>query len=244
MINVYSVPHEKTSPLFAKAFAQGSGGKVLARAYVGGDWAGFGSPLNWHEMHRAIADGHNWYYGDHAYFHRHKYYRITKNALFHRGNGVSDMKRIKPFHSKALKWVKGRRIIICPQSDTFFRLRFNTTQQDWLNSVILELRKYTDRPYFIHQKRDIKPLKECFGDAHCVISHSSNSAVEALMHGVPAITLADCPAHHMTRNSIADIENLLYPENRYEWAAVLADNQWTLEEIASGTAWRKLNETV
>lgn len=244
MIKVHSVPNEKTSPMFAKAFAQGCGGKVYEGGYTGGAWAGFGSPVNWHDMQRAIADGNDLYYGDHAYFHRHKYYRVTKNALFHKGQGKSDMKRIAQFHHKALKWVRGGKIIICPQSDTFFRLRYNTTQQDWVDGVISELKKYTDRRFVLHQKRDVKPLRECFYDTHCVIVHSSNSAVEALMHGVPAICLADCTASNMSRNSIADVENLLYPENRYEWAGVLADNQWTLQEIASGMAWRKLNETV
>ncbi len=244
MMKVYSIPHEKTSPLFAKAFAQGCGGQVSIRSYDGGEWSGFGSPENWHDMHRAIKAGFNWYYGDHAYFQRGKYYRITKNALFHKGNGRSDMKRIAQFHHKALKWVRGGKIIICPQSDTFFRLRHNTTQQDWIDGVIKEIKKHTDKRFVIHQKRDVKPLRECFYDAYCTISHSSNSAVEGLMHGVPAICLADCTASGMTRNSIADIENLLYPDNRYEWAAVLADNQWTLPEISSGMAWRHLNETV
>lgn len=244
VIRVHSVPHEKTSPMFARAFAQGCGGVVWPRSYAGGQWAGFGSPENWHDIQRVMASGQDWFYGDHAYFQRHRYYKITKNALFHKGVGKSDMKRIKMFHNKALKWVRGGKVIICPQSDAFFRLRHNTTQEDWINSVVYELQKFSDRRFVIHQKRDTKPLKECFSDTHCVIVHSSNSALEALMHGVPAICLADCVASNMARNSISDIENLMYPDNRYEWAGVLADNQFTLAEMADGTAWRKLNETV
>lgn len=242
-MKVYHVPHERTSPLFAAAFAKGCGGKVV-EAYAGGVWAGFGSPHNWHHLQAAIAGGHDWYFGDHAYFGRHKYYKVTKNAYFHKGEGVSNMKRIREFHTRAEKWVRGSKIIICPQSDGFFKLRHNTTQRQWVDGVIKELELHTDRRIVIHGKWDEKKLVDCLHDAHCVISHSSNSAVEALMNGVPAINLADSVAANMTRNKLSDVENLLYPENRLEWAGVLADNQWSFDEMKSGKAWRELNAKI
>lgn len=245
VIKIHCVPNEKTSPKFAKAFAEGSGGKVT-QAHWDGDsvWAGFGSPENWRDIVRIRQLGAPFFYGDHAFFGRHQYYRIAKNALFTYGIGHSDMKRISRFHRKALRWTRGANIIICPQSDAFFRLRYGTTEAEWVGGVIAELKKHTDRKIIVHGKRDHKPLAQLLPNAHCVVVHSSNSATEALMNGVPAICLADCMARDMTRNSLADVEKLLYPENRYEWAGVLADNQWTLHEIASGMAWRHLNEKV
>lgn len=244
MIKVLSVPQEKTSPLFAKAFAQGCGGKVWESAYTGGIWAGFGSPTNWDTFQQAVKNGCEYYYGDHAYFGRHRFYKITKNDLFHYGIGKSNGEKLRKFYTKAKPWVRGGKIIVCPQSDGFFQVRYKTTQAAWLKATIDELKKYTDRPIVIHGKRDPKPLVDCLHDAHCVVSHSSNSAVEALMNGVPAINTANSMARDMARSSLSDIENLMYPENRFEWAAVLADNQFSLAEMADGTAWRHLNETV
>lgn len=44
---VYVVPDELTSPLFAKAFADGCGGIVTQEYQPGVPFAGSGSPKNW-----------------------------------------------------------------------------------------------------------------------------------------------------------------------------------------------------
>jgi hypothetical protein len=236
---VYEAPNELTSPKFAAAFAHGCGGEVRQK-YRMGRWSGFGSPMHLDGLRQTIADGFDYYYGDHAYFGRHRFFRVTKNALFHDGAGRSDMKRIvRHFYSRPKSWNKGRKIILCPQSEAFF-LRLGMTQQNWIDDVKEELRLYTDRPIAVHHKRDTRPLLSLLRDTHCVISHSSNSAVEAIMNGVPAINTAPSAAVLMCRRKLCDVENLLYPENRLEWAGVLADNQWTLEEISNGDCWRKL----
>lgn len=240
---VYEMPEESTSPRFARAFAAGCKGRVLRR-YEGGRWSGFGSPQNWQDLQAAIRDGHEWYFGDHAYFQRHRFYRVTKCAYFHTGVGKSDMKRVRLFFNKPAKWQRGKKIILCPQSEGFFTRVVGISQEQWIKNVIEELRLYTDREIVTHMKRDSRPLADFFRDAHCIISHSSNSAVEAVMAGVPAINLADSPAAAMTRRNLYDVENLFFPENRLEWAAVLADNQWTLDEISNGDCWRHLNAEV
>lgn len=240
MLNVYSVPTEKTSPLFAAAFAQGCGGMVRT-GYVGGAWAGFGSPANWWELQNSIADGDEFYYGDHGYFQRGKYYRITKNAYFHDGRGITDYKRIKTFIDKPRDWQKGGKyIVVCPQSDGFFKMR-GMTQSGWLDKTVNDLLFHSDRQMKIHYKRDAEPLESLLKDAHAVVSYSSNAALVALMNGVPAFNTGDSHARHVTLSDLTKIEKPFYPENRYEWAAVLADNQWTLDEMKSGMAWRHLN---
>lgn len=237
-LSVYQQPQENTSPIFARAFARGCGGIVRDR-YVEGRWSGFGSPQNWHELQRSIEAGFDWYYGDHAYFRRGTFYRVTKNALFSRGVGKSDMQRVKMFLEKPASWGSGENIIICPQSDTFFR-RVGTTQIEWITNTVKELKRYTDRKILLHFKKDRLPLSAFLKGAHCVVSYSSNSAVEAVMNGVPAINTADSHAALMCRSSLSDIENLFFPDNRLEYAAVLADNQFTFEEMSNGTCWRHL----
>lgn len=235
---VYQMPEERTSPLFARAFARGCGG-VVREKYVEGRWSGFGSPQNWHEMQHTIKAGFDWYFGDHAYFKRGIFYRVTKNALFSYGTGKSDMQRVKMFFDRPTPWGAGKHVIVCPQSDKFFQ-RVGTTQAAWIAATVTELKRYTDRKIIMHYKKDALPLAALLKDAHCVVSYSSNSAVEAIMAGVPAINTADSHAALMCRSNLSDVENLLFPDNRLEYAAVLADNQWTFDEMAAGMCWRHL----
>jgi hypothetical protein len=48
------------------------------------------------------------------------------------------------------------------------------------------------------------------------------------------------PARAMWNTSLRDIERPIFGE-RHAWLAVLAANQWTLDEMRAGTAWRALN---
>jgi len=237
-----------TSPLFAEAFYKGVCGETYTLGYSqkydgSTDWAGFATPRNWFEIQLCREKGYNFYYGDHAYFGRNHFYRITKNAFQHNGIGKSDCKRFL-WHGIEIKpWKRGRDIIICPQSDIFFLLR-GIDKADWIEKTISEISRFSDRKIIIHEKRNQIALKKLMPDAHCVIVHSSNAAVEAVLSGVPAICLGHCAASLMSVASISRIEDLYFPENRLEWAGVLADNQWTFDEIESGAAWKVLNETI
>jgi hypothetical protein len=51
--------------------------------------------------------------------------------------------------------------------------------------------------------------------------------VMALLDGVRVMCAPECAA--------------TYANNRRRWASVLADNQWTIDELAAGRAWRGLN---
>lgn len=237
--NVYSVPEEKTSPKFAAAFAEGCGGRVLT-VYEPGNWAGFSSPKNWREMLLSISDGFDWYYGDHAYFGRGTYYRVTRGAMQHNGQGVSDGERLKRFWSRPLPWKKsGSVIILCPQSDDFFS-RFGMTRECWIESTSEKLKKYTDRKIIVHGKRDDTPLAALLPKAWAVVGFTSMSSLEAMMNGVPAVSTALCAVSGLC-TQIEDIERPHYPDNRMEVAGVLADNQWTLDEMRNGACWRALN---
>lgn len=240
--NVYTVPDERTAPLFARAFARGCGGKIV-REYTPGAWAGFGSPITWDSLKRAQAAGDDWYYGDHAYFGRGIFYRATKNAYQHSGEPcAADLARGKTcLHRLGISvrpWNRrGKNIIICPQTEGFFE-RHGYPRGTWLSGVLNALEGVTDRPVLIHQKRDIKPLASSLKDAWCVIVHTSNAALDALMAGVPVICTGVCPAGTLGLSEVAQVENPVYPSGRLEMAATLAANQWTLEEIAQGQCWK------
>ncbi|NIR32704.1 MAG: hypothetical protein GWN84_26070 [Gammaproteobacteria bacterium] len=64
--------------------------------------------------------------------------------------------------------------------------------------------------------------------------------VKALAAGVPVFSLGPSMATRMGSSDLSRIEQPLYPENREQWFAALAANQWTMAEIEAGTAWRDL----
>lgn len=239
LCGVYQVDNEFTSPRFARAFSQGAR-LPIKKKYDGIGWAGFGSPVNWQDLQNAINRGKEWYYGDHAYFGRHRYYRITKNAYQHSGIGESDCERFLSHKIPIKPWRTGCYILVCPQSDVFFGLH---NVSGWLENTISEIKKHTDRPIKVRTKKTERPIEADLMDAHCTVVYTSNAAVNSILAGIPAICTEKCAASIMS-GSIDQIENLPMPDNRLEWAGVLADNQWTLAEIARGRAWEKLNEKI
>lgn len=76
-------------------------------------------------------------------------------------------------------------------------------------------------------------LLGAFEGARCVVTYNSNTAVEAVLAGIPSVT-ADrgSMAWEVTSHDF----NLVKPD-REAWASRLAWCQWTLEEMANGTAW-------
>lgn len=238
---VHVSPDEMTSPVFCANFAAGCSGEV-STTYKLGPWAGFGSPVTWPSLRQAIDAGEDWYYGDNAYFGRKKYYRVTKNAMQHTGVGRPSYPRLHAHHPAPFpEWRRGgRRVVVCCQSEFFYTL-FGTTKAAWLTSTLTALAKNTDRPVLVrNNKRDPVPFLHAIADAWCVVTLTSNAAVDAIVSGVPAICTAPSAASVMARSDPADVENLHYPEGRRRWAAVLAANQWTMEEIRRGLCWRAI----
>lgn len=236
-MRIYAIAEEYTSPRFAAAMSRATLIPVR-RVYEGGGWIGFGSPKNWDDLQKAISSGQDWYYGDHGYFERGQYYRITHRAYQHTGEGTPDLRRARKVFARCEPWrTGGREVIVCAQSQNHYD-RFGVSS--WLEDTLAQLRAHTDRPIVVRYKRDIVPLSSAMRTAWCVVGHTTNSAVDAIMYGVPSIVTHQCAASLMARSSLADIERPLYAAGRLEWAGVLAANQWTMAEIASGIAWKQL----
>ena len=242
---IYSSPYEQggTCPKFARAFAKGCGGETRVTAeYQGGGWAGFGSPMTWESLLAARKAGDDWYYGDHAYFGRNEYYRITRNAFQHDGCGEPDYSRLVP-----LVWPHpwrrdGRHVLVCPPDNKIAPL-MGFDEAAWLIDVQQRLHNNTDRTIKVRTRdqADAHPLERDLDGAWALVTWGSNAAVEALVAGVPVFCTGDCAASRMGRSDPINIEYPFYPDDRDEWAAVLAANQWTLDEIASGMAWEVLS---
>lgn len=183
-----------------------------------------------------------WVYLDNGYFgrgHYAGYYRATLNAYQHSGIGVPDYVRLSDFSLEFRPWSRGRHIVICPPGPEYTE---HHGLGNWLDRVQLQLEAATDRPIRIRGKAQEAPLYKDLADAHALVTHASNAAVEAVLAGVPVFCTGACAASAMGKDDLSQIEDPLYPDDRARWAAVLANNQWTLEEMRRGEAWRALSE--
>lgn len=241
----YEAPGGGTSPLWCYAFAEGCRGiNVIDTALHPGPVALFGSPRLWTEvLGQAKAEGRDWYYGDHAYFGRQKYYRITKNKFQHSGRGKPDYERLQAMGITIRPWRSGgQHIVICPP-DKIFSALMGFDSASWLRNICYELRRHTERTFVIRQRKDVgrsRSLREDLVDAWALVTYTSNAATEAILEGVPVFCTGDCAAQAMGSKDLSRIEKPNYPDWREKWAATLAANQWTLEEMAAGDCWRKI----
>lgn len=199
----------------------------------------------WDEVRRQAR---RFYYGDNSYFDatRGRHYRIATNRLQHHGVGKSDGARLKATGVEIQPWrAAGAHIVVCPQSDSFMADVVGY-QGNWLEDVLRQLPRYTDREIRVRHWQSDKlklagTLEADLAGAHCLLTWSSAAAVTALLAGVPCIVQGQCAAATLSLHSIGDIEHPCTPDGREQWAAVLADNEWSIEEISSGLAWRSLS---
>lgn len=133
----------------------------------------------------------------------------------------------------------GRHILVVPPGEA---IRDLFGLGDWTAETVEQLRQVTDRPIDVSIKGDPRPLSTRLHDCHCVVTWSSNVAVEAVVAGVPvfagrwsAAVLMGYGLHELP----AMIEAPRMPY-RVEWARSLAYGQFTLAEIADGTAYRTI----
>jgi hypothetical protein len=240
----YVVPGEGTSPKFGRAFARGCGGQVTPSAQLlPGPIALFGSPKRWALLQQAIAEGRDWYYGDHAFFGRGEFYRITKNAYQHDGSGNAGPERFDRFGRVVQPWRRsGSHVLVCPNSATYFGL-FGLNVERWIGDVRRTLSAHTDREIRVRWKRDETPIAADLVDAWAVVAFSSVAALDALIAGVPVFVLAPfAAALRMGLSDLTRIESPVYPDGREPFLWNLAAQQWTLDEIAAGDAWRALQK--
>lgn len=236
-----------------EAFAAGAGGVVCTSGQLQPGAAAFYGVVEatlplWRQ---AMAAGRSWYYLDNAYFDavRGKQFRVTRNALQARGDEAPAWARYAALGFDVQPWSRGgRHIVVCPQSDWFMRgiCGWNDGAGGWLRAVLTILKAHTDRPIVVrHWKADKSAaavdLAADLSGAWALVTHSSAAANEALVAGVPVFTTGLCAATRMGSSELFNIERPRRPDGRRQWAAALAGQQWTIEELREGAAWRAVN---
>lgn len=249
-MHCYSSGH-KHSQTICEAFAAGGRFPLLVNArelqpgamFTYGNLRGLKALLD-----RAIAEGRDWYYADNGYFrpgHYDGYYRVTRNAYMHDGHGTAAAARWEKLGKRIMPWKKGGRfVMVCPPGDVYAQLR-GFDAGAWLTGTLAALKRSTARPIVVRskpKKGELQvPLWKSLEGAHALVTHSSNSAVEALLFGIPVFCSAPCAASIVASADVCSIETPYYPDNREQWAWNLAAAQWTLDEMRRGVCWRELN---
>lgn len=244
--NVYAAPGENTSPKWCEAFAAGCCGKVRTdMTLADGPVAMFGSQQLWGLLTAAQKEKRTWYYGDHGYFGKGRYYRVTRNAYQHDGSGFDSADKFKSFGIEIKPWRKtGAHILVCPPGEIFLSLM--NQRKDWLDEVLRTLAKVTDRPVVIRRKHARRNRRRPLGldleNCWALVTFMSNTSVDAILAGVPAFVLGPCAARSMGNVDLSKIENPVLSEGREQWAYNLAANQWTLDEMRANECWRKVGQ--
>lgn len=243
----YPVHGKAKSMDICLAFARGSGGQVSGSLLRPGPAFFYGvnqtNLVVWREV---VRSGREYFYADNSHFDacRQRFFRVTKNRLQHSGVGKTTGKRFAQLRIPILPWRKGgREILICPQSQAFME-HVVGAGHDWVPQTITAIKAITDRPIRIRtwnrDKRDASvSFQSDLADVHCLVTWSSAAAVNAILLGVPVVCLGQCAAEPMS-TPLANIDDPLRPEGREQWASVLADNEWTMNELRDGTAWKHL----
>ena len=142
----------------------------------------------------------------------------------------------------------GKHILLCPSSPTVTFQMNGITQDEWVEVAKREIRKYTDREIRFRNKprpgnqwwnTDIKDdLKDCYA----LVTNYSLSAFDALLNYIPVFAEGNSVMGPVTSRDIKKIEKPLRPGRKTmeEWLKFVAENQFTLKEMANGKAYEIL----
>ena len=117
----------------------------------------------------------------------------------------------------------------------------------WIADTIAQIKLYTDRPIVVRDKaprpqRITRTIFEDLNNCHAMVTYQSIAAIESVLYGVPAFTLAPTAADPVCDKDISLIENptLQDMDKIYKWACHLAYGQFHIDELKNGNAYRIL----
>ena len=154
--------------------------------------------------------------------------------------------------------VKGENILIIPPSAKVLKCltlngHVNFTQEEYINYVSKEIKKYTDKKIIVRQKpnRDERTRKggnlqnQLINDKiHCLVAFNSIAAFEAIQGGYPAITLGPNAASFLSEKEIKNIENPYFADEDKirEHSLYLSACQFNKEEFKNGYAVKMIEQ--
>lgn len=201
--------------------------------------------------------GHRLLVLERGFINRDVYHSVGWNAI----NGAADFQnkdmpsdRFEELNVKIKDWREdGSHIVLCSQVPWDVNVQYSHHVM-WCNEIVMALRGLTNREIVFrpHPTKpqavppphgttvSFKPFMEDLKDAWAVVCYNSNSAVEAIMEGVPAfVSNNTCMAWPIANKKLSDIERPIL-HKRQQWANDLSYAQWTYEEIKQGLPLRHL----
>jgi hypothetical protein len=190
---------------------------------------------------RALAQGRPFWHIDNGYWNAAKggpngFYRITYRGLSPIALQSPPLARGAALGPRFAPWrTEGTKILFALPSGQYGRC-IGLDMPAWGKRMGDKLREITDRPVIIRSKDDVRPLKHDLRECWCVVTHSSNVAVDAVLAGLPVFVAPTSPAAPVGNLSLKSLE---YPDmpDRSSWWASLMCQQFTLEEMKDGTAY-------
>ena len=132
----------------------------------------------------------------------------------------------------------GKCILLIPPSSEAVAQVFGLV--NWEKETLETIHKYTKRQVIIRRKGDSTPLVSHLSHTHAVVSYTSNVSTDAVLNGVPAFCSKYAAAAPVCLHleDLDRIETPYFPneELRESWLISLANNQFSLAEIVSGSA--------
>lgn len=211
------------------AFIAGAPADAEGRVFWGVD------DSNLAEWHAAIREGSPWYYGDNAFFDatRGQRFRFARNRLQIQASKLTTTGRrfeamgldVRPWREDGDHW------LLVEQSEHY--MRTIACAPDWLRQAERALPADGRRRLWRNWDRDKArlgtTLPAALVRAWGCVTYSSAAAVEAALRGVHILVGNQSALYGM---AAADRERML---------GVLADHEWTLDEMRAGMAWETLH---
>ena len=222
--------------------------------------AGSGEVYKWCQRQKK-----DFYFMDHGYFtnahDRPHWLRITKNKHCQNVLQNKSPDRYEKYFKQEIKpWKKnGRKILILPPTNAIANF-FGA--EDWLDNTLKIIKENTDRPIDVREKpynptvaidhvgatvKIDRPTKNQgninWNEYHAMVTYNSNTMIASLAEGVPVFCdPQNSAAAPISETDFSKIESPKYGD-RVALFSSLAYNNWTMDEMSNGTAWRMINES-
>jgi len=228
------------------AFAEGFDGQIVpTNRLLDGPLATYGilrgtTPL----IHQCQWVDRDYYYMDNGMIkpgHFEGYYRLTRNEIHPSNPQMVPDDRWRALGVKPRPWRRdGKHVLITPLTDDFGAF-YGIDPDRWSDAVVNEISRHTNRKIVVRPKpKGNAPAANSFTDdlkdCWCLVTHSSNTAIVALLEGIPVIILGESGAKPLSW-TYDNLEAPDWPDREplFHW---LAYNQFTLDELRDGTARR------
>lgn len=210
-------------------------------------------------MQQCYKKGQTFYYMDSGYIGNYKsninphgwklYHRIVKNNVQHEDIIDRPSDRWENLKYPIEERKTGTHILVVTPSEKPCKF-YGIDKNKWLKETLSEIKKHTDRPIIVRdklprQQRIVKTIFDDLKDCHALVTYQSIAAIESVLYGVPAFTLAHTAADPVCDKDLSLIENPTHQDKDkiYKWACHLAYGQFHIKELSDGTAYRILMDT-